>query len=118
MIGGNGPKGQRAAVRYADIWSGWTDKHVDEAFDRIPALEAICAEAGRDPESIGRSIGVGVRPLPNAPERDDILTGTAEQIADKIRAYGDAGYTQVELQFGPSTLEALEALGPVLALLR
>jgi alkanesulfonate monooxygenase SsuD/methylene tetrahydromethanopterin reductase-like flavin-dependent oxidoreductase (luciferase family) len=118
MIGGNGPKGQRAAVRYADIWSGWTDKHVDEAYDRIPTLEAICAEEGRDPKSIGRSIGVGVRPLPDAQKRDDILTGTAEEIAGKIRSYGEAGYTQVELQFGPPTVEALEALAPVLAHLR
>jgi alkanesulfonate monooxygenase SsuD/methylene tetrahydromethanopterin reductase-like flavin-dependent oxidoreductase (luciferase family) len=118
MIGGNGPKGQRAAVRYADTWSGWTDKHVDEAYDRIPTLEAICAEEGRDPKSIGRSIGVGVRPLPDAQKRDDILTGTAEEIAGKIRSYGEAGYTQVELQFGPPTVEALEALAPVLAHLR
>jgi alkanesulfonate monooxygenase SsuD/methylene tetrahydromethanopterin reductase-like flavin-dependent oxidoreductase (luciferase family) len=118
MIGGNGPKGQRAAVRSADIWSGWTDKHVDEAYGRIPTLEAICAEEGRDPKSIGRSIGVGVRPLPDAQKRDDILTGTAEEIAGKIRSYGEAGYTQVELQFGPPTVEALEALAPVLAHLR
>lgn len=118
MIGGNGPKGQRAAVRYADVWSGWTDKHVDEAYDRIPTLEAICAEEGRDPKTLGRSIGVGVRPLPGAQQRDDILTGTAEEIAGKIRSFGEAGYTQVELQFGPPTVEALEALAPVLARLR
>jgi alkanesulfonate monooxygenase SsuD/methylene tetrahydromethanopterin reductase-like flavin-dependent oxidoreductase (luciferase family) len=118
MIGGNGPKGQRAAVRYADVWSGWTDKHVDEAYERIPALEAICAEEGRDPKSIGRSIGVGVRPLPNAEPRDDILTGTSDEIAAKIRSYGEAGYTQVELQSGPATVQALEALAPVLELVR
>ena len=118
MIGGNGPRAQRLAVRHADIWSGFIDADVSEAFDRIPSLEKICAEEGRDPASIGRSIGLGVRPLAPAPDRKDIVSGSAVEIAGVIRSLGAAGYTQVELQFGPPTVEALEALGPVLDHLR
>ena len=51
LIGGNGPKGQRHAVRYADIWSGWIEDavSVEEMGAKITSLEAICAEEGRDP---------------------------------------------------------------------
>ena len=60
MIGGNGPKGQRHAVRHADIYSCYIEERasVDEVAPRLASLEAICAELGRDPASIGRSIGM------------------------------------------------------------
>ena len=65
LIGGNGPRGQRAAARHADIWSGYAEErsHVDELGPRLASLDAICAEIGRDPATIGRSAGVSVRPL-------------------------------------------------------
>ena len=46
LIGGNGPKGQRHAVRHADIWSGYVEEraHPDEVGPLIGSLEAICAE--------------------------------------------------------------------------
>jgi alkanesulfonate monooxygenase SsuD/methylene tetrahydromethanopterin reductase-like flavin-dependent oxidoreductase (luciferase family) len=46
------------------------------------------------------------------------ITGSAEQIADAIRTFRDGGYTQVELALTPPTVEAVEALAPVLELLR
>ena len=64
LIGGNGPRGQRAAARHADIWSGYTEQraHVDELRPRLATLDAICAEVGRDPSTLGRSAGVLVNP--------------------------------------------------------
>ena len=65
LIGGNGPRGQRAAALHADVWSGYAEErvHVDELGPRLASLDAICAEIGRDPATIGRSAGVSVRPL-------------------------------------------------------
>jgi alkanesulfonate monooxygenase SsuD/methylene tetrahydromethanopterin reductase-like flavin-dependent oxidoreductase (luciferase family) len=64
LIGGNGPRAQRHAVRHADIWSCYVEQraHVDELKPRIASLEEICTELGRDPGSIGRAVGVVVRP--------------------------------------------------------
>jgi alkanesulfonate monooxygenase SsuD/methylene tetrahydromethanopterin reductase-like flavin-dependent oxidoreductase (luciferase family) len=120
LIGGNGPKGQRHAVRHAAIWSAYVEERasVDEVGPRIASLEAICAEEGRDPASIGRSIGVGVYPLAPAGERPSGLSGSPEEIAGGLLAFRDAGYTQAELMFSPGTMEALEALAPVLELVR
>jgi alkanesulfonate monooxygenase SsuD/methylene tetrahydromethanopterin reductase-like flavin-dependent oxidoreductase (luciferase family) len=120
LIGGNGPRGQRHAVRHADIWSGYVEERaeVEEIAPRIASLEAICAEEGRDPASIGRSIGVIVNPFLPEGERPNVVSGTPEEIASRLRAFRDAGYTQAELMFGPGTLEALEALAPVVELVR
>lgn len=118
LIGGNGPKGQRHAVRYADIWSAYVEEnaHVDEIAPRIKSLETICAEEGRDPATIGRSIGVLVNPTLPAGARPNVLSGSADEIAGALRSFLDVGYTQVELMFNPGTLEALEALAPVVEL--
>jgi hypothetical protein len=45
------------------------------------------------------------------------VRGTAEEIADAFRAFGAAGYTQLELLLWPPTLASLEAMAPVLELL-
>jgi alkanesulfonate monooxygenase SsuD/methylene tetrahydromethanopterin reductase-like flavin-dependent oxidoreductase (luciferase family) len=115
LIGGNGPKGQRHAVRHADTWSGYVEERADveEVAPRIRSLEAICAEEGRDPASIGRSIGVLVNPFLPAGERPNVLSGNPDQIAATLRTFRDAGFTQAELMFSPGTIEALEALAPV-----
>jgi alkanesulfonate monooxygenase SsuD/methylene tetrahydromethanopterin reductase-like flavin-dependent oxidoreductase (luciferase family) len=116
LIGGNGPKGQRHAVRHADIWSAYVEEraHVDEMGPRIASLESICAVEGRDPATIGRSVGVSVRPLSPAGERPDVISGSAQEIADAFHTFEAAGYTRLEIMFGPGTIAALEALGPVL----
>jgi len=116
LIGGNGPKGQLHAARHADIWSCYTEEraHVDELGPRLASLDAICEEIGRDPSTIGRSAGVSVRPLASAGLPPDVICGSADEIADSIRSFREAGFTQVDLMFGPGTVEALDALGPVL----
>jgi len=120
LIGGNGPKGQRAAVRHADIYSCYVEERatVDEVAPRLRSMEAICAELGRDPASIGRSVGVSVRPLEPAGIRPDVLSGPPEQIADAFRTFRDAGFTQLEIMYGPGNLAGLEALEPVVAAIR
>jgi len=116
MIGGNGPKAARHAARLADIWSTYIEERaaVEEVAPRVAVLEAICAEEGRDPASIGRSVGMSVRPLDPAGARPSALSGSAQEIADGMLAFREAGFTRLELMFGPGTIEALEALGAVL----
>jgi len=120
LIGGNGPKGRRHAVRHADIYSCFVEEraHVDEVAPHLASLDAICAEIGRDPASIGRSVGVSVRPLETAGQRADVISGSADEIADAFRSFREAGFTQIELMVGPGTMDALEALAPVVEQLK
>jgi alkanesulfonate monooxygenase SsuD/methylene tetrahydromethanopterin reductase-like flavin-dependent oxidoreductase (luciferase family) len=120
MIGGNGPKGQRLAVRHAEIWSTYIEEraHVDEVAPRVASLRAICEEEGRAFDSIGRSVGLYCWPLEAAGLKSNVLSGSAQEMADAILTFRDAGFTQLELMFGPGTMAALEALAPVLEKVR
>lgn len=58
--------------------------------------------------------------MPLQPERDPagvVIAGSAEEIADAIRTFRDAGFTQLEIMMSPVTMAALEAMAPVLELL-
>ena len=120
LIGGNGPKGQRYAALHADTWSGYVEEraHVDELGPRLAILDRICEEVGRDPASIGRGAGISVNPLQPSGWRASVVSGSPEEIADALRSFRTFGFTQVDLMLGPGTPEALEALAPVLNLLR
>jgi len=120
LIGGNGPKGQRHAALHADTWSCYIEEraHVDELRPRMESLEAILAEIGRDPASIGRGAGVSVRPLEPAGQNASAISGSPDEIADALLTFRDAGFTQVDLMVGPGTVEAYEALTPVLERVR
>jgi alkanesulfonate monooxygenase SsuD/methylene tetrahydromethanopterin reductase-like flavin-dependent oxidoreductase (luciferase family) len=120
MIGGNGPRAQRLAASHADVWSCYPEErsHVDEFAPRLASLEAACELIGRDPATLRRSAGVSVKPL--QPEGDSSgarIAGSPDEIADAIRAFREAGYTQLEIMMTPVTMAALEALAPVLELL-
>jgi len=58
-----------------------------------------------------------VHPLERNATNDENISGSAEQIADALRGFREAGYTQVDLMIDPGTLEAFDALAPVVELL-
>lgn len=121
MLAAQGPKAMRLAARHADIWSCFAEGRSDmvEFGPRIAAIEAACVEVGRDPATIGRLASLDLHPLEAAPDPNGAwIGGSTEQMADQLRAFRDGGYTQVALFPTPSTIAALEAVAPVLELLR
>jgi len=122
MMGAKGPKMLQLAVRHADTWSWYVEERSDltEFGPRLATMVAACEAAGRDPATIGRSAGIIVEPTAVTGAAGVIgvpVSGPAEQIADAIRSFGKAGFTQVEALIWPPTLAALEAMAPVLRLL-
>lgn len=120
LLGGNGPRAQRLAAHHADIWSCYAEEraHVSEMAPRLASLWAICEDIGRDPASIGRSAGVSVNPLEASGWRESVISGPAEEIADALRTFREAGFTGVDIMLGPGTMDAFEAMVPVLELVR
>jgi alkanesulfonate monooxygenase SsuD/methylene tetrahydromethanopterin reductase-like flavin-dependent oxidoreductase (luciferase family) len=121
MIGAKGPKMLRLAALHADIWSWYAQERSDlvEFGPRLAAIEAACVEAGRDPATIGKSAGIVVEPTSISgaePVLGTPVRGSAEQIADAMRAFGTAGFTNVEVLLWPPTVAALEAFAPVIEL--
>jgi alkanesulfonate monooxygenase SsuD/methylene tetrahydromethanopterin reductase-like flavin-dependent oxidoreductase (luciferase family) len=80
-------------------------------------LESACEAIGRDPATIGRSVGIFVEPT-EATGSEAIgfgvpVRGSADQVADALRAFTEVGVTQVECMLWPWTIETLEAMRPV-----
>ena len=61
LIGGGGEKKTlRLVAQHADIWHGFGDVEVVER--KVKVLDGHCADVGRDPGEIERSVGVGGEP--------------------------------------------------------
>jgi alkanesulfonate monooxygenase SsuD/methylene tetrahydromethanopterin reductase-like flavin-dependent oxidoreductase (luciferase family) len=122
MIGAKGPKMLRLAALHADIWSWFAEERSDlvEFGPRLAALEAACVDVGRDPATIGKSAGIVIEPTSVGGSEAVFGTpvrGSAEAIADSLRAFGAAGFTNVELLIWPPTLAAIDAIAPAIDLL-
>ncbi|MCC6790058.1 MAG: hypothetical protein IT336_00140 [Thermomicrobiales bacterium] len=124
MIGTfHGERMMRLTAQHADSWNVWAQFTGNRA-SGIPALrekmDAICADVGRDPKTLGRSAAVMVdfegaygRPGQAVPS----LTGTPEELAEEFRAYAREGIDHLQLYPDPCTVAGIEALAPVLEIL-
>jgi alkanesulfonate monooxygenase SsuD/methylene tetrahydromethanopterin reductase-like flavin-dependent oxidoreductase (luciferase family) len=122
MIGAKGPKMLRLAALHADIWSWYAEERSDlvEFGPRLAAFETACVDAGRDPATVGRSAGIVVEPTSfggSATALGTPMRGSAEEIADAMRAFGAAGCTNLEVIVWPPTLAAVDAMAAVIELL-
>jgi len=121
MLGGHGPRTMKLAVEHADIWSAYATKSSQpEAFsEMLDSLDSICREVGRDPGSIGRSIGVFVVAPGVEPEAwvagDNPIHGSESQITDTILQFESMGCTRIELMVTGDVDTSIEALASVLA---
>lgn len=124
MLAGHGPRTIGLAVRLADIWSGYaTSSSQPEAFqDMIDLVHRTCDEQGRDPATLGASIGIGVvapgSEIGPVWKDSNPLMGSTEQIAEKLLKFHQMGFTSVELTMDGDPVEALPALGEVVALVK
>jgi alkanesulfonate monooxygenase SsuD/methylene tetrahydromethanopterin reductase-like flavin-dependent oxidoreductase (luciferase family) len=123
MIGAKGPRMLRLAARHADTWSWFVEERSDlsEFGPRLAALEAACVEVGRDPATIGRSAGIAVEPTSFTGCADVLgvpIRGSSAEIADEFRSFQAGGFDHLEVVLWPPTLDALDAMGPVLELLK
>lgn len=129
MIGSIGPRMLAATVPHVDAWNAWyadTGNSPEGAVTAGTSLDTALAAAGRSHDEVARTVAVLVQ-LPGGTGRTmgdtdpsqqvPPLAGTAEQIAAGLRAYADAGITEVQLVLDPITAGSIEALAPVLALL-
>jgi len=105
LVGGGGEQRTlRIAARHADL-THWFAIGIEPLRRKTEILERYCAEIGRDPASIERTIGAPVIVAANDAEAQAFLermpedrrpfaqVGTAEQMARAMRPYLDAGFT-------------------------
>jgi alkanesulfonate monooxygenase SsuD/methylene tetrahydromethanopterin reductase-like flavin-dependent oxidoreductase (luciferase family) len=131
MIGGNGrTKTLRTVARYADMWNGFGLP--DELRELNGVLARHCADVGRDPTEIDRSVNLWMvirdseaeskrvwaeamernrTPLANAIEPSRPLLTTPEKVAERLLEYVDAGFSTALVEMpAPYDMETLERL--------
>ena len=119
MLAGHRPRTMRLAVEHADIWSGFaTTSSQPQAFvEMVQQLESVCADVGRDPATLGKSIGVVVAPPGKEPigvlAEYDPIRGSVDQILDAFNRFAEMGCTRLELMTAGDPEEIIEGLAPV-----
>jgi probable F420-dependent oxidoreductase len=125
MVGSAGKRVLAATLPHVETWNTWFDWYGNTA-DGFQAkqreIDEACEQAGRDPASVERSACVFIR-LGDERERDDVegvtpLEGSSDEIADGLRAIGDAGADELILVLDPITEASIRTLGPALRRLR
>ena len=126
LIGSTGQRMLEITVPYVSAWNAWY-RQTGNRPTGVAALRATvdnaCIAAGRKPGEIERTVAVLVE-VPGGSGRKDAydasavaspLRGSAEVIADELRAYAREGIGHIQLIVEPMTEASLEALAPVLA---
>jgi F420-dependent oxidoreductase-like protein len=132
LIGGSGPqKTLRTTARYADAWN--TGGTVEELRKKDATLRERCAEVGRNPDEIERTMSVWmtIRDDPKearrvmaanaaangsslADENESAYLGSPDQIADRLRPFVELGFRHVIVDaMAPYDAETLERLPEV-----
>jgi F420-dependent oxidoreductase-like protein len=106
-IGGGGEKVTlRIAAQHAD---GWNVPFVDPAAyaHKVSVLHAHCERLGRDPSTMTKSVNLAlawdeadlVRQFADMAKfvRPSVLTGSTQEVVDRVAAYHDAGAEQINV---------------------
>jgi alkanesulfonate monooxygenase SsuD/methylene tetrahydromethanopterin reductase-like flavin-dependent oxidoreductase (luciferase family) len=128
MIGSEGPRMLRIALPHVQSWNAWYAwfGNRPETLDPLrEKVDAACREVGRNPTAIERTCAVlvglsGAIGRTSGDPTDNVipaLTGSAEELAEALRAYARAGIGHVQLVLDPNTIGAIEEFAPVLELL-
>lgn len=123
MLAGHAPRTVGLAVDYGDIWSGYATKGSEPgAFeDLLELVDRTCDERGRDPASLGRSIGVFVEPTEEefveASGLGVPLKGSPEETAASIHKFAEMGVTMLEVIPSPFNQPTLSYLAQVIDIL-
>lgn len=128
LVGSIGPRMLRITMPHVDAWNtwhAWYGNHVDGLHTVLEKVDRACAEVGRDPAEVERTSTVlvqfpgGVGRTSGDPDSEDVepLSGSAEELATRLRAYADHGIGHLQLVLDPITGKSLEMMAPVLELL-
>jgi alkanesulfonate monooxygenase SsuD/methylene tetrahydromethanopterin reductase-like flavin-dependent oxidoreductase (luciferase family) len=129
MIGSTGERMLRITAPYVDSWNAWYADTANRPGGVGPLrakVDAACAAVGRDPAAIERTVAVQVR-LPSGAGRTmgdtstaesaPALEGSAESMAEELRAYAREGIGEVQLVLDPIDRPSIERFAAVLRLL-
>lgn len=116
LVGSNGPRMLRTIARYADAWNTVWHGTPDAIVNQMAAVDAACAEVGRDPQTLVRTAGGNIFMPGNTGRRPNPITGSDEEIAATIVRFRDLGITHFVAGLDACTPRNLERFGRIIEL--
>jgi alkanesulfonate monooxygenase SsuD/methylene tetrahydromethanopterin reductase-like flavin-dependent oxidoreductase (luciferase family) len=119
MIGATRAKMLRLTARYADLWNVDWRNQPQEVATFNAAVDAACAEVGRDPATLIRTAGIMVN-LPDHPAHPGLdptsppLAGSPDDIAETLREHARGGVAHAQILLNTTSVAGIEAFAPVL----
>jgi alkanesulfonate monooxygenase SsuD/methylene tetrahydromethanopterin reductase-like flavin-dependent oxidoreductase (luciferase family) len=123
LLGGTGPRIQRLAARFADLWNvGFFGEpsDVDTVARLRREVDDACAGVGREAGSLERTAAVMVH-LGGPPAMlgpydwsAGALRGSVAELASSLRAFAAMGISHLQVGLVPSTLASVESFARVL----
>ena len=120
LIGSKQPRMHALTAKWADAWNACWFGQPTRLKEQLDGLHEALAAAGRDPATLRKTVGVVVAFPDLAPPTDEpigpdhALSGTAEEIADDLRAYEAFGIDDVILWPMPGSPEAYRRMAEIL----
>jgi probable F420-dependent oxidoreductase len=125
MVGSVGPRMLEITLPHVDAWNVWYKDSNNSPAGLEPILRQLdeaCRAAGRDPGEIERTSAVLVRMAggtgrimgDTTQAEVPAVQGSADEIAERLRAYAELGLAEVQLVVDPITVESIESLAHVL----
>jgi alkanesulfonate monooxygenase SsuD/methylene tetrahydromethanopterin reductase-like flavin-dependent oxidoreductase (luciferase family) len=117
LIGARQPRMLHLVARYADAWNTIWHTKPGVVAERWAQMRAVCAEEGRDPETLELTAGVLVRVVlpgeatPAPTERH--ITGTPEEMAEAFRGFEAVGVRRLVVVFEQERADNAQRLGRV-----
>jgi alkanesulfonate monooxygenase SsuD/methylene tetrahydromethanopterin reductase-like flavin-dependent oxidoreductase (luciferase family) len=128
LIGSNSPRMLRMTMPHVDMWNTWYSSYGNTTAGLAPLMadvDAACFEVGRDPGEVERTAAVFVQfeggsgRIAGSSEHPAVeaITGSSQEIAEALAAFGDAGVGHLQAVLDPNDTRSVERLGEVLRLL-
>lgn len=116
IVGTTGERMLRLTAQYADAWNTVWHTDVSQTVEPLAKLDRACAEVGRDPSTIVRTVGgiIAMEGFDGDPEK--AITGSPEEIAETLRSFREAGFRHFLAILEPCTPETIAAYGEIIEL--
>jgi alkanesulfonate monooxygenase SsuD/methylene tetrahydromethanopterin reductase-like flavin-dependent oxidoreductase (luciferase family) len=117
LVGSSGERMLGLIARYADAWNTVWHNDVSDTLDGLRALDAACAEVGRDPATIVRTVGGNVALPGYTGTRGNPIEGNNQQIAEKLVPFREQGFAHFVTGIDPATPKSIEQFAHVIEIL-
>ncbi|MFN8677744.1 MAG: LLM class flavin-dependent oxidoreductase [Thermomicrobiales bacterium] len=116
IVGTSGERMLRLTARYADAWNTVWHTDASQTAEHVARLERACAEVGRDPATIVRTVGGVIAMEGYEGDGERAITGEPEQIAETLCGFREAGFQHFLASLDPCTPETVAAYGRIIEL--